>query len=53
MALAEGVSGPEFRIEAIHRVIKEITSSREATKDRVDSFLLQMKDSLDTFNNEL
>ena len=53
MALAEGVSGPEFRIEAIHRVIKEITPSREATKDRVDSFLLQMKDSLDTFNNEL
>jgi len=52
LSLAEGASGPEFRIEEVHRVIKEAISSREGTKDRVDSFLSQMKDSLDTFNNE-
>ena len=52
LSLAEGASGPEFRIEEVHRVIKEAISSREGTKDRVDSFLSQMKDSLDTFSNE-
>jgi tetratricopeptide (TPR) repeat protein len=51
-ALEEGASGPGFRIEAIRRVVKEAISSREGTKDRVDSFLLQMDDTLNTFNTE-
>ena len=46
-------SGSELlRAEAMHRVIKEIALSREKTKDRVDSFLMQMKKCLDSFNDE-
>jgi hypothetical protein len=52
MALADGACGPEFEIEALRRVIKETISSREATKDRVDSFLLQIKDGLNAFNDD-
>ncbi|KAL3810999.1 hypothetical protein ACHAXA_006551 [Cyclostephanos tholiformis] len=52
LVLAEEACRPEFGIEAIRRVIKETISSRETTKDRVDSFLLQMKDGLSTYYNE-
>jgi N-terminal acetyltransferase B complex non-catalytic subunit len=46
-------SGSELlRVEAMHRVIKDIALSREKTKDRVDSFLMQMKNSLDSFKDE-
>jgi hypothetical protein len=46
-------SGSELlRAEAMHRVIKDIAFSREKTKDRVDSFLMQMKKSLDSLKDE-
>jgi N-terminal acetyltransferase B complex non-catalytic subunit len=46
-------SGSELlRAEAMHRVIKDIAFSREKTKDRVDSFLMQMKKCLDSFKDE-
>jgi hypothetical protein len=52
VALADGACGSEFGIEAINRVIKETISSREATTDQVDSFLLQMKEGLNAFNDD-
>ena len=46
-------SGSELlRADAMHRVIKDIAFSREKTKDRVDSFLMQMKKCLDSFKDE-
>ena len=38
--------------DVIQRVIKEVVASRDMTNDRVDPFLIQMKESLDTYNKE-
>jgi len=42
-----------FDTDTIQRVINEVVSSRDMTKDRVDPFLLQMKESLETYNEEI
>ena len=38
--------------DAIQRVIREVVSSRDMTKDRVDPFLMQMKESLESFDEQ-
>jgi len=42
-----------FDTDMVQRVINEVVSSRDMTKDRVDPFLLQMKESLETYNEEI
>jgi len=51
-SLAESASSLDVGTDAIQRVIREVVSSREMSKDRVDPFLVQMKESLDIFNEE-
>ena len=46
------ISSEIFGSDLIQRVIKEVVASRDMTKDRVDSFVIQMKESLDTYNEE-
>ncbi|KAL9187567.1 hypothetical protein ACHAXT_001670 [Thalassiosira profunda] len=38
--------------DSVQRVIREVSSSRELTEERVDLFLVQMKASLDTFDEQ-
>lgn len=52
-SVVETASGSDFRKDVIQRVIKEVVSSRELTNGQVDSFLVQMRETLDTFNEEI
>ena len=38
--------------DMIQKVLNEVAASRDMTKDRVDPFLVQMRDALDTYNKE-
>ena len=52
-ALVESaISSEVVGSDVIQRVIKEVVASRDMTNDRVDPFLIQMKESLDTYNEE-
>jgi len=51
--LVKSVASVVFDTDMIQRVINEVVSSRDMSKDRVDPFLLQMKESLETYNEEI
>ena len=46
------VSAEVVGSDVIQRVIKEVVASRDMTNDRADPFLIQMEESLDTYNKE-
>lgn len=52
-SLVEGATISEFGKDAVQRVVGEVVSSRELTKDRVEFFLVEMLDRLQCFNEEL
>lgn len=52
-SLVGSAASPEFGQDALQRVVREVASSRELTKDRVDPFLVQMRERLQTFHEEL
>jgi N-terminal acetyltransferase B complex non-catalytic subunit len=52
-SLVEAATSPELGKDAVQRVVGEVVSSRELTKDRVDFFLVEMMDGLQCFNEEL
>ncbi|KAL7550873.1 hypothetical protein ACHAWF_016001 [Thalassiosira exigua] len=51
--LAERSVGAEAGEDVIRRVVREVASSRETTRDRVDPFLAEMRDHLATFDEKL
>jgi len=51
--LTKSSANSVFDTDMVQRVINEVVSSRDMTKDRVDPFLLQMKESLETYNEEI
>ena len=52
-SMAKSAANHVFDTDMVQRVINEVMSSRDMTKDRVDPFLLQMKESLETYNEEI
>ena len=52
-SLIESSTSPEFGQNTLQRVVREVVSSRELTKDRVDPFLVQMRERLQSYNEDL
>lgn len=52
-SLIESSTSPEFGQDTLQRVVREVVSSRELTKDRVDPFLVQMRERLQSYSEDL
>jgi N-terminal acetyltransferase B complex non-catalytic subunit len=52
-ALVETSTSSEFGLGTLQRVVREVVSARELTMDRVDPFLVQMRDRLQSYNDDL